>query len=82
MSRRDPTFSDDEVREIFAAAAERQSEAEDATSISHGGHSLAELKRIGAEAGLDPTHVEAAARALVRRSEQAPARKKGSGHVV
>lgn len=82
MSRRDPTFSDDEVREIFAAAAERQSEADDATSVSRRGHSLVELKRIGAEAGIDPAHVEAAARALVRRAEQLPTGKKGARHVV
>jgi hypothetical protein len=79
---RDPTFNDDEVREIFAAAAERQSEADEATSSSNGDHSLAALKRIGAEAGIDPAHVEAAARALVRRSERLPAGKRGAGRAV
>jgi hypothetical protein len=82
MSIRDPTFSDDEVGEIFAAAAERQSEAEDATAVSGGGHSLAELKRIGAEAGIDPAHVEAAARALVRRAGRLPSGQHGARHAV
>ena len=53
MSRQ---FSQDEARDIFARAAERQHATE-----THGeGLTLTELQEIGREAGLDPEHVAAA----------------------
>ena len=49
-------FSEEEARQIFARAAERQ-HADDAAPA---GLSLAELQEIGKAAGLDPAHVAAA----------------------
>lgn len=57
-------FKEEEVRAIFARAAERQHEAEAARSSS--GLTLAELEAIGQEAGLDPEHVAAAAAELLK----------------
>lgn len=53
MSRQ---FSEDEARDIFARAAERQH----ATDTQGEGLTLAELQDIGRAAGLDPEHVAAA----------------------
>ena len=49
-------FTEDEARQIFARAAERQH----AVASRGEGLSLDELQAIGAEAGLDPEHVAAA----------------------
>ncbi len=49
-------FTEDEARQIFARAAERQH----AVEARGEGLSLEELQAIGAEAGLDPAHVAAA----------------------
>ena len=56
----DRHFTEDEAREVFARAAERQH----AVGARGAGLSLDELRAIGAEAGLDPEHVEAAARSV------------------
>ena len=56
----DRQFSEDEAREVFARAAERQHEVRSKGE----GLSLDELRAIGREAGLDPEHIEAAARAV------------------
>ena len=56
----DHQFTEDEAREVFARAAERQH----AVRSKGEGLSLDELRAIGREAGLDPEHVEAAARAV------------------
>ena len=61
-------FSEDEARQIFARAAERQHVADEAPA----GLSLSELQEVGAAAGLDPAHV-AAAVAEVRGGAGAPA---------
>jgi hypothetical protein len=82
MPSRDPTFSDEQAREIFAAAAERESQADETLPARRGDLSLDDLKRIGGEAGIDPIHVEAAARALVRRSADLPDATSGSGRLV
>ena len=50
------TFNEDEARRIFARAAERQHQADDAPP----GLSLEELQEIGSAAGLSPEHVAAA----------------------
>ena len=49
-------FTEDEARQVFARAAERQHAAD----ASPAGLSLAELQEVGAAAGLDPAHVAAA----------------------
>lgn len=56
----DRQFTEDEAREVFARAAERQH----AVGTGRAGLSLDELRAIGAEAGLDPEFVEAAARSV------------------
>ncbi len=56
----DRQFSEDEAREVFARAAERQQ----ADAARGQGLSLDELREIGRAAGLDPAHVEAAARSV------------------
>lgn len=56
----DRQFTEDEAREVFARAAERQH----AVRSKGEGLSLDELRAIGREAGLDPEHIEAAARAV------------------
>lgn len=56
----DRQFTEDEAREVFARAAERQH----AVGARGAGLSLDELRAIGAEAGLDPEFVEAAARSV------------------
>jgi len=56
------TFDDDEVREIFAAAALRDAETRLAPATN--GLTLAELQDIGREVGLDPVQVARAAAAL------------------
>lgn len=54
-------FSDQEVREILKRAVER---APSRALVKHEGLSLAELKAIGSEVGIDPSRVEDAARAV------------------
>ncbi|PAP78340.1 hypothetical protein [Rubrivirga marina] len=56
----DRQFTEEEAREVFARAAERQH----AVGARADGLSLDELRAIGAEAGLDPEFVEAAARSV------------------
>ena len=63
----DHQFSEDEAREVFARAAERQH----AVQAQGEGLSLDELRAIGREAGLDPAHIEAAARAVVLGAPEA-----------
>lgn len=65
----DTRFSDAETREIFARAADRQEEARRAQADTPGGLTLPELEAIGAEAGIAPDHVAAAAREIVLRRE-------------
>lgn len=57
-------YSEEEIQAIFRRAAKRQ-EASGATD-SHRGLTLDELKAIGAESGIDPAHVEAAASDIER----------------
>ncbi|NNF58598.1 MAG: hypothetical protein HKN04_10180 [Rhodothermaceae bacterium] len=57
-------YSDAEVHAIFERAAARQEEARRAEDASRAGLSLEELQRIGAEAGIDPAHIAAAATSL------------------
>jgi hypothetical protein len=56
----DRHFTEEEAREVFARAAERQH----AVGAKGAGLSLDELRAIGAEAGLEPEFVEAAARSV------------------
>lgn len=57
-------FSEDEVREVIARASESSAEK----GIAHPrGLSLAELKEIGREVGIDPARLEDAAREVARR---------------
>jgi hypothetical protein len=73
-------FDDDEIRAIFERAAERQEQARAAERRSEGegtgGLSLEELQEIGTAAGIDPSHIAAAAEGidrggLARRAEDA-----------
>jgi hypothetical protein len=57
-------YSQDEIQAIFRRAAERQQAA--AHPEERAGLTLPELEAIGAESGLDPAHVAAAARDLER----------------
>lgn len=66
------TYDDDEVREIFAAAAQRKLADPGATAAP--GLTLAELQEIGREAGLDTVEVARAAAALETRTLEGPAR--------
>ncbi len=64
-------YTDEEVHAIFERAALRQEAAREAEDASRAGLSLEELQQIGAESGIDPTHVAAAAHALTFRSADA-----------
>jgi hypothetical protein len=75
MSSSNQRYSRDEIQAIFRQAAERQESAQDGDSDGEG-LTLDELRQIGAESGLDPSHIEAAARSLAsRRSPEAHTRK-------
>lgn len=70
-------YDDDEVREIFGAAAEAPDtgvRGSLAPAASHG-FTLAELKEIGSEAGLSPARIAEAAAALDLPKDLAPARR-------
>jgi hypothetical protein len=58
-------FTDREIREILQRAVEKG--PADALSANRGGLSLAELKAIGKEVGIDPARLEDAARAVAQR---------------
>jgi hypothetical protein len=60
-------FTEEEVRAIFERAAVRQEEARRAEEAGRAGLSVEELQRIGAEVGIDPAHVAAAAEEIARR---------------
>lgn len=57
----DKRYTEEEARAIFERATERHEEARHAEEASRAGLTLEELQRIGAEAGIDPDHVAAAA---------------------
>jgi hypothetical protein len=62
-------YSDDEVKEILQKAVERSSSR---SLARREGTSLAELKAIAAEVGIDPGQVEEAARSVTRRPAGRP----------
>lgn len=64
-------YSEAELHAIFERAAERQEEARHAEAASRGQLTLAELQQIGADSGIDPAHVAAAAAELNRPSPPA-----------
>lgn len=74
----DRNFSQEEARQIFAAAAERQ-RAEQSTPDS--ALSLTDLEEAAAAAGLDPAHVRAAAMDLLR-PDHAPVNRRLLGFPV
>lgn len=55
-------FSETEIQEVFARAATAQEQAD--REASDLGLTIEELQAVGAEAGIDPAHVAAAARAV------------------
>ena len=57
-------FSQEEAHAVFARAARRQEAVREADERTGAGLTLDELQAVGAEVGIDPAHVEAAARAL------------------
>jgi hypothetical protein len=72
-------YDEDEVRRIFDDAA-RVGVPEGGTELSPAeGFTLAELQQIGAEAGLDPDGIAAAARALGSRSSESVATRRVAG---
>lgn len=71
----DRTYSESEIADLIARAAERQQDAR--RQASGPGLTLDEIERIGSETGIDPEHLRAAAaemdtagRTLARQSEQ------------
>ncbi|HEX2191101.1 MAG TPA: hypothetical protein VHG51_19490 [Longimicrobiaceae bacterium] len=66
-------FSDEETRQILAAAAARQEEAEQYRVAGRSGLTLAALQEVAREAGLDPQHVRAAAGDVLLRRSAPPA---------
>ena len=60
----DPHFSPEAARTIFRRAAEHQEMARAALEANANGLSLADLQSIGAEAGIDPAYIAAAAAEL------------------
>ena len=60
----DRRFSEAEAHAVFARAARRQEAVREADERARAGLTLAELQAVGAEVGIDPSHVEAAAWAL------------------
>ena len=66
-------FSEEEIRRILARAADREAEAERARPAAGTGLTLGGLKEAAANAGIDPLHVEAAAREVMLRRDAPPA---------
>ncbi len=73
------TFTDEEVREILRRAVET---VPSRTLVPGDGVSLAELKSIAAEAGLDPARVEDAARSVAIERSNRPNRLLGGPMVL
>jgi hypothetical protein len=72
-------FTDEEVREILKKAVESASSG----ALAKGdGMSLAELKTIGGEVGIDPTRLEDAARAVILAGRNRPNRFLGAPTVL
>ena len=57
----DRVFSEDEVKAIIRRASARQEEEAERQEARHHGLTLADLEHLGAEVGLDPKHLRAAA---------------------
>lgn len=72
-------FTDQEVREILKRAVEK---APSRTLVKSEGLSLAELKSIGGEVGIDPDRLEDAARAVTVRGNDQPSRILGAPRVL
>lgn len=64
-------YGDDEVQEIFRLATEGE-RRDPSLPVDPGGLRLAELQRIGQEAGIEPERVAAAAAALAARGRPLP----------
>lgn len=65
-------YTDDEIHAIFERAAARQEAADRAEEASRAELSLEELQRIGAEAGIDPAHIAAAAQSVAEVGGRLP----------
>jgi len=72
-------FTDQEVRAILKKAVEKASSK---TLVRSEGLSLAELKSIGAEVGIDPNRLEDAARSIASRGNDQPNRILGGPRVL
>jgi len=72
-------FTDEEVREILKKAVEK---APSRALAKSDGLSLAELKAIGGEVGIDPIRLEEAARALTRTGGNRPSKILGAPTVL
>lgn len=67
-------FSEEEIRRILARAADREAEGERARLGAGTGLTLGGLKEVATDAGLDPLHVEAAAREVLLHRAAVPER--------
>ena len=75
----DRRFTDEEVREILKKAVEK---APSRALVKSEGLSLAELKTIGGEVGIDPVRLEEAARSLIRTGGNRPSKILGAPTVL
>jgi hypothetical protein len=65
-------FSEDETRQIIARAASRQEQAERVRLGTGTGLTLEVLQDVGRDAGIDPLHIEAAAKDVMLRRDASP----------
>lgn len=65
---RDQLFSEKAIQKIIKRAAELQKQESNLSGDSANGLSMDELLKIGAEAGLDPAHIQTAANELTERT--------------
>jgi hypothetical protein len=72
-------FDDEQIRRILARAADRQVHAEqllpaatEGDGAGGGGLTLSQLQEVASQAGIAPTHVQAAAREVQLRAEEVP----------
>ena len=75
----DRRFTDEEIREILKKAVEK---APSRALVKSEGLSLAEMKAIGGEVGIDPVRLEEAARSLIRTGGNRPSKILGAPTVL
>jgi hypothetical protein len=68
----DPVFDDVEVQRILERAADQQQKAERTRLVGPGRTSLATIREIATEVGIDPRYVESAAQEVTLRRDHKP----------